>query len=235
MVEAREAPAACRAVKLKDARTVVSSKAVGTANAMSVHHSAATRPGGHNEAAAGQPPPQSFLRPREPGEDGPPRAAEPQRRRLGGQALQVAEHDRLAVASRQPGDFLMQLGPGFGPGPTRPEDEWATARRRSALWIRVEPRRPWPAGRRGGRRRGASRLPSRRCGSSRPCGPGRGRWPGTHPGRRVVAEYVPAGPEHHRAVTVGQGREGGLGGASGPDRTWSPSWPSDSPPIAPTL
>ena len=140
------------------------------------------------QPAADEPLPQPFPPPRQPGHDRPLGTAQPPGRRRGGQALQVAEHDRLPVRRRQAVDLLVQLRPALRRLPiplVRDSMRRSSPRRRRSCSRDGERRRPGPASPRAGQSHRANSPRTRAGAPSRPAGPGRGTWPGTHPRRRA--------------------------------------------------
>ena len=121
---------------------------------------------------------QSTAGPRQPRQHRAAGAAQPLRRRLGAQALEIVQHDRGAEPLGEPVDLGEQRGiVGFGFGGDRCQRTVSKGRPLDARTARdgdgVGPPRRGPAPPPAGRSRPASRPPSPSGGPSRPCSPAR--------------------------------------------------------------
>ena len=165
-------------------------------------------------AAADQPGAQLLAGPGQPRLDRPHRAAQPPRRLLVAQPLQVAQQHRQPEPIGEPAQLLVQLGPGLRPlrfvGLDPPDRHGRLRDARSRARRRAASRRARPATR--------AAVPVQPARHRIPPAD-RARPPGQHQERRLrgvlgvvaIPEDPPADPHHHRPVALHQRRERRLG------------------------
>ena len=96
-------------------RPAVAASAGGTSARAIAAASVFGAPGRRRQPSPRQRRPQPLAGAMQPALDRPDRAAEPPRRLLRRQALQVAEHHRRPIPAGQPGDLLVDRRPQFAP------------------------------------------------------------------------------------------------------------------------